>query len=112
MPLTSFFSFLLTLTQFDGKIICSGSSDMTIKVWDAQKGELLHTLIGFTNYYFFFTKKKKKNGKNTYIKLNKTYSLLFPGHLNVTGLLHLKGNKLLSGNADGTMRLWNVRTGM
>ena len=30
----------------DGKMLASGSDDTTIRLWDAETGELLHTLIG------------------------------------------------------------------
>ena len=31
--------------QFDDKVIISGSSDSTIRVWDVETGEMINTLI-------------------------------------------------------------------
>jgi WD40 repeat protein len=33
------------------------------------------------------------------------------GHSSLVGLLQLRGNLLLSGNADKSLRLWDVKTG-
>lgn len=35
--------------EFDGVRIVSGSSDQTIKIWDVETGECLHTLAGHTD---------------------------------------------------------------
>lgn len=39
----------IACVEFDGKWIVSGSSDQTIKVWNAETGECLHTLVGHTD---------------------------------------------------------------
>jgi WD40 repeat protein len=35
--------------EYDGQYIVSGSSDQSIKVWDANTGECIHTLLGHTD---------------------------------------------------------------
>ena len=35
--------------QFDGKRVVSGSYDYTVKVWNVETAECLHTLAGHTN---------------------------------------------------------------
>jgi WD40 repeat protein len=36
----------------DGRSLASGSEDRTVKVWDVERGELLHTLSGHTDVVF------------------------------------------------------------
>lgn len=34
-----------------------------------------------------------------------------PGHLSLTAMMWMEGNTLVSGNADNTLRVWNISTG-
>ena len=34
------------LLQFDGRIVASGSLDTTIRIWNVDTGECMHTLLG------------------------------------------------------------------
>lgn len=36
-------------SQMSGNVIISGSTDRTLKVWNADTGQLLHTLYGHTS---------------------------------------------------------------
>lgn len=64
---------------------------MTIRVWDLLQGVCRHTLTGI--------------GLRTFTVLNVS------GHLSLTGLMILRGNILVSANADSTLRIWDVETG-
>ena len=41
-------------TSYDGAKIVSGSSDATIKVWDACTGDLIHTFIGHSDAVYIY----------------------------------------------------------
>ena len=39
----------IACVEYDGEYIVSGSSDQSIKVWNATTGECIHTLLGHTD---------------------------------------------------------------
>ncbi len=68
----------------DGKILASGSWDETTKLWDADSGKLLTTLVGMdkkSNYdWVIYTPEGKYDGVNCskylhYVENNKIYNL-------------------------------------
>jgi WD40 repeat protein len=71
----------------DGLILASGSSDKSIKLWDLQTGDLLHTFAGRSLWF--------GNGHSDRIS-----ALTFSPD----------GQTLISGSDDSTIKLWNVST--
>ncbi|MFA5351249.1 MAG: HEAT repeat domain-containing protein, partial [Candidatus Omnitrophota bacterium] len=106
----------------DGKILASGSSDHTIKIWDVASGTLLKTLIGYdgTLRSFSFTPDGKSivsgNVDGTIkfwdIAAGKESNCL-TGHLSPIWSLSLSpdGKTLASASIDRTIKLWDVSTG-
>uniref|UniRef100_A0A673AGA8 F-box domain-containing protein n=1 Tax=Sphaeramia orbicularis TaxID=375764 RepID=A0A673AGA8_9TELE len=78
--------------QYDGRRVVSGGYDYMVKVWDAESEVCLHTLQGHTN---------------------RVYSLQYHiDHIHsLTSGMELRDNILVSGNADSTVRVWDIRTG-
>jgi WD40 repeat protein len=71
----------------DGRLLASGSSDRTLKIWDLATGELIHTFAG--------------------------RSLWFSGgHSDRIGTVTFSpdGQTLISGSDDGTIKLWDLAT--
>uniref|UniRef100_A0A670Z4P6 F-box and WD repeat domain containing 7 n=1 Tax=Pseudonaja textilis TaxID=8673 RepID=A0A670Z4P6_PSETE len=81
--------------QYDGHKVVSGAYDYTVKVWDPETESCTHTLQGHTN---------------------RVYSL----QVRVSPLERTRGggvsralrdNILVSGNADSTVKIWDIKTG-
>ena len=119
-------------SQFDGSHIVSGSLDTSIRVWDANTGSLLHTLIGRV-YYDRLSDHNAPMFNQTHPKLHLhssqihlrfildssytpltlilhspclvTLILHSLGHQSLTSGMELKHNTLVSGNADSTVKV-------
>jgi hypothetical protein len=108
----------------DGTRIVSGSSDETVRVWDASTGAVLRTLEGHTSSVWSVafspdeTLIVSSSGDQTGITRiwdASTGAVLhtLEGH---TGSVHsiaisLDGTRIVSGSRDRTMRIWDASTG-
>ena len=106
----------------DGKILATGSSDTTIKLWDVETGQEIRTLKGHNGHVYSASfssdgKTLASGSEDTTIKLwnletgqeirtlkghnGHVYSVSFSSD----------GKTLASGSEDKTIKLWNVETG-
>ncbi|KIM26984.1 hypothetical protein M408DRAFT_72023, partial [Serendipita vermifera MAFF 305830] len=108
----------------DGRRIVSGSSDKTIRVWDAQTGELIvEPLQGHKNSVWSVAfspdgRRIVSGSKDTTIRVwdSKTGLLVtgpFQGHQDsVTSVAFSpNGRQIVSGSYDTTIRIWDGETG-
>ncbi|KAK0410128.1 hypothetical protein QR680_004962 [Steinernema hermaphroditum] len=91
--------------QFDGKRVISGAYDFTIKVWDVSSAQCIHTLTGHTNRVYSLLFDSARN-----IVLGICMHTL-TGHQSLTSEMQLRGDILVSGNADSTIKVWNIKDG-
>uniref|UniRef100_A0A1I7U2T6 F-box domain-containing protein n=1 Tax=Caenorhabditis tropicalis TaxID=1561998 RepID=A0A1I7U2T6_9PELO len=109
--------------QFDGRIVVSGGYDFTVKVWDADRGLCIRTLTGHNNrvYSLLFESERSivcSGSLDTTIRVwdftrpegQECVSLL-QGHTSLTSGMQLRGNILVSCNADSHVRVWDIRDG-
>lgn len=82
-------------SQMSGRIIISGSTDRTLKVWDAETGVCIHTLYGHTS-----TVRCMHLHENKYVTLR------------INTICYLQYIcRVVSGSRDATLRVWDVQTG-
>ena len=106
----------------DGKILATGSSDTTIKLWDVETGQEIRTLKGHNGHVYSASfssdgKTLASGSEDTTIKLwnvetGKEIGTL-KGHNDVVRSVSFSsdGKTLASGSKDKTIKLWNVETG-
>ena len=112
----------------DGKRIVSGAADSTVKVWDAQTGQEMHTLKGHPG--FVTSVSFSPDGKQI-VSGSGIGPIIGPGQIKVwdadTGqeILTLKGHaknvvsvsfspdgkRIVSGSWDNTLKVWDVQNG-
>jgi WD40 repeat protein len=107
----------------DGKLLLSGSSDGTIKLWAAATGQLVRTFQGRADYVSLlaFSPDGKRlvsgNGEKTFELWDGASGQrlrTFVGHTgSITALaFSTDGAYLLSGSDDNTINLWNSASGV
>ncbi|WP_424100358.1 caspase family protein [Moorena producens] len=107
----------------DGKQILSGSDDNTVRLWDTETGQALHTFIGHTSSVtaiaFSPDGKQILSGSNDHtVRLwdTETGQALhtLEGHIDGVSAIAFSpdGKQILSGSKDNTMRLWDTETGL
>ncbi|MBW4522204.1 MAG: TIR domain-containing protein [Scytolyngbya sp. HA4215-MV1] len=106
----------------NGKTIASGSSDKTIKLWDAATGKLLHTLEGHQNpvWSVSYSPDGKTIASGSFDKTVKLWDVAtgkllhtLEGHQDrVTSISYSPdGKTIVSGSFDKTVKLWDAATG-
>jgi hypothetical protein len=106
----------------DGKLLASSSRDRTIKLWDAQTGELRRTLTehGGDVYSVAFSPDGKTLASGSGDRTVRLWDvetgkvrLTLKGHGEDVRSVAFSpdGKRLASGSKDKTLRLWDVRTG-
>ncbi|RYP27024.1 hypothetical protein DL768_011361 [Monosporascus sp. mg162] len=106
----------------DSKLLASGSSDKTIKIWDAATGSLQQTLEGHNGWVYSvaLSHDSKLLASGSYDKTIKIWNAAtgflqqtFEGHNDaVLSVIFSHDSKLLaSGSFDKTIKIWNTETG-
>ncbi|KAH7459866.1 Vegetative incompatibility protein [Fusarium oxysporum f. sp. matthiolae] len=106
----------------DGKLIASGSSDKTVKIWNVVTGEEEQTLEGHTNWVnsVVFSNDGKLIASGSSDKTVKIWNVVtgeeeqaLKGHTgSVRSVVFSKDGKLIaSGSSDKTVKIWKVATG-
>jgi F-box and WD-40 domain protein CDC4 len=71
---------------FDGINIATGSLDTSVRIWD-----------GKTGYIFL---------RN--VLIHRTEKAVLMGHTSLVGQIQMRGNTLVTGGSDGSVRVWDL----
>ncbi|CAD6196126.1 unnamed protein product [Caenorhabditis auriculariae] len=109
--------------QFDGEVVVSGGYDFTVKVWSAANGTCERTLQGHSNrvYSLLYDSDRRlviSGSLDTSIRVwdmtrreGEECTVVLTGHTSLTSGMQLRGDILVSCNADSHVRVWNIKTG-
>lgn len=109
--------------QFDGDLVVSGGYDFTVKVWDVHTGTCIRTLCGHNNrvYSLLFVSERGLIVSGSLDTMIIVWDISRPigeeciakltGHTSLTSGIQLRENILVSSNADGTLRVWDITEG-
>jgi len=101
----------------DGRRIAGGMSDRTVRLWDAESGQLIDVLHGHSDsvYDVAFSPDGNELASASYDKTIRVWDLLtkrhrvLRGHTASVDRVAWRGaDQLVTGSADGTIRLWDV----
>ncbi|KAJ3007725.1 UNVERIFIED_CONTAM: hypothetical protein HDU68_003381, partial [Siphonaria sp. JEL0065] len=109
----------------DGKFIVSGSYDMTVKIWDTETGECLHTLVGHTlavtsvavssDGRFVVSGSYDKTVKvwDREVGFGKGQEQTLVGHTDAVNSVAVSsdGRFVVSGSNDKTVKVWDREVG-
>ena len=106
----------------NNKRIISGSDDNSIKIWNAENGELIKTLNGHTDWVFSvcFSSDNKRIVSGSYDKSIKIWNTdtgelinTLNGHTNSVFSVCLSSDnkRIISGSYDKSIKIWNAGTG-
>ncbi|KAH8797291.1 WD40-repeat-containing domain protein [Flagelloscypha sp. PMI_526] len=106
----------------DGKHIVSGSDDTTVRIWDAESGKRLHTLVGHTqsvNSIVFSPDGKRivSGSEDRTVRIWNAESgkqlRTLDGHTDAVESVALSpdGKRIVSGSSDSTVRIWDAESG-
>ncbi len=106
----------------DGKRLASASEDKTVKLWDAQSGQILHTFAGHTEAVFgvAYSPDGKYLASASGDKTVKLWDALsgneirtLAGHTEVVFGVAFSpdGKRLASGSRDNKVKVWDVESG-
>ena len=106
------------LAVLDDGTLASGSSDMTVRIWNVSDGSLVHTLAGHHGAVISLAALSKNKlasssmDKTVKIWQNGECVMTLVGHrLGVTKLVTLLNGNLVSSSDDHTLRVWDVESG-
>ncbi|RFU29983.1 hypothetical protein B7463_g6344, partial [Scytalidium lignicola] len=89
--------------EIKGDIVVSGSYDTTARVWSISEGRCLRTLSGHFSqiYAIAFDGTRIATG-------SLDTSAILQGHTSLVGQLQMRGNTLVTGGSDGSVRVWSL----
>src|SRR5207247_10062614 len=102
----------------DGKRLVTGGKEYTVKIWDVENGDLLHTLRGHNGdvYTVAFSpdgRRVASAGEDSTVKVwdGRSGDLLrsFRGHTGlVSTMAFLDGRTLITGSRDHRVKFWDL----
>jgi WD40 repeat protein len=103
----------------DGHFLATGGEGSSVKIWDAQSGALLHTLLGHSGDVFAIAFSRDSRwlataGEDTTVRIWSATSWKLQhtlrGHLGLVMSLGFSpdSKRLASGSRDHTMKVWNT----
>eukprot|EP00998_Keelungia_sp_KM082_P012654 NODE_901_length_1566_cov_81.738707_g890_i0.p1 GENE.NODE_901_length_1566_cov_81.738707_g890_i0~~NODE_901_length_1566_cov_81.738707_g890_i0.p1 ORF type:complete len:410 (-),score=57.02 NODE_901_length_1566_cov_81.738707_g890_i0:127-1356(-) len=105
----------------DGKVVVTGGMDGNVCLWNVEDATLMHTLCELGEAVEWVLTHPK--GPVLFAGSESTMSAMwnvkgdlmnmFPGHTDRVscGMLSLDGTQLITGSADGSVKVWNPKTG-
>jgi F-box and WD-40 domain protein CDC4 len=76
---------------FDGVNIATGSLDTSVRIWDAKSGYHPYLTFGVLRALIGSTEKA-----------------VLMGHTSLVGQIQMRGNTLVTGGSDGSIRVWDL----
>ncbi|KPI92003.1 PREDICTED: F-box/WD repeat-containing protein 7-like [Papilio xuthus] len=109
---------VITCLQFQGNRILSGSDDTTLKLWSANSGKCLHTLVGHTGGVWSSQMVGDLVISGSTDRTLRVWNAntgqclkVLAGHTSTVRCMHLYQNRVVSGSRDATLRVWSIPDG-